>query len=153
MATSQRQTLTAEQKITYFTLVQQGVGFAKAAKSAGIGPAVLKRYRRDDPDFREMEEASESVVVSRIESKLLEAADNGEPWAIKMFLERRAPERWAATTTATVKHEVSGTIELTAAKAEEQIAAITARLIERRDSALAELPAAADDIVDAEVIE
>ncbi len=139
--------VTATQKQTYFACLLQGMGYGAAATMAGITPGVLRRLRRDDEEFIEAEAATEMLAASPIEDKLHQAALNGEPWAIKMWLERRVPERWAPNSTSTVKHEMSGTIQVTAGQAEMEIAKLQEKLLERRAAAL-EL----DSIPEAEIV-
>jgi hypothetical protein len=51
-------------------------------------------WLKDDCNFAAAVSAIDRSLVELAEKKLVEAVQSGQPWAIKYFLENRAPERW-----------------------------------------------------------
>lgn len=91
-------------------LLRQGHGRYESARLVGISSETVLRHRKGDGKFRAACEDAELQAIEPIEKKLYEAAEEGEPWAVKMVLERRDPERWRDTSKTQVSVLHSGTV-------------------------------------------
>ncbi len=137
----------------FLDLLRTGYGRASAARSCGVSWATVSRFAEANPDFLiELSEAEQQANQPVID-KLYDSAREGEPWAVKLWLEARA-EEFKRTTTLDVK--VSGKIEVTAQTADEVLLELQrrAQLRAQEAEAPALYPGTDDaDIIDAEIIE
>lgn len=101
---------TRELKDRYLLLLRQGHGRYESARLVGISSGTVLRHVKADGVFRAATAAAELEAIEPIERKLYESARDGEPWAVKMVLERRDPDRWKDTSRATVQVQHSGTV-------------------------------------------
>lgn len=119
--------LTLDEITRYLDLVRSGEGLTKSARRCGLDPRLVRNTRRDNPEFDEMVSMAELEATEPVESELYKAARSGEPWAVKLWLERRNKERWGEPTkTVQVNHT------LDAAPGMERIMELQARLEQRQ---------------------
>lgn len=130
----------AERRAAYLALLRTGYGRHEAAREVGVDPATVVRYRSADGPFdlevvRAEEEAAEPVA-----RKLYEAAREGQPWAVKLWLGRRAQGRAGGASWEDGVHrvEVSGqvgvAVEVELGPAAARVAELRARLEARREA-------------------
>lgn len=114
----------------YLDNLREGQRPATAAKNAGLTTDAIRMRRAKDPAWVEMEREAEAEAAEVVEGALLEAAVQGNVPAQQMWLKKRSAERWADEPTK-VEHEHKIAIE--AGPRMERIAALMARLEERRE--------------------
>lgn len=136
----------------YLRLLRTGVGRHSAAAQAGVDPGTVVRYRTADPGFDEAAVRAEEEAAEPVQAKLYEAALDGQPWAVKLWLGRRAQGRaggasWAEearSVEVSVNGRVEHTVELGPAAA--RVAELRARLEERTAAlALGQGPSVGED--------
>jgi len=127
----------------YLEWIRKGEGLSRAARLIGVSPASVREARKANLEFDEMVKAAEVEAAEPVEGKLYQAALQGEPWAVKLWLERRSSDRWSpAPQTVKVEHSLTpGT---------EQIVDLAQRLEARRQ--LLGLNAGFE-VLDADVVE
>lgn len=126
----------------YLRLLREGRGRHQAAREVGVDPGTVVRYRAADAAFDEEATRAEEEAAEPVQAKLYEAALDGQPWAVKLWLGRRAQGRaggasWAEESRSVdvrVSGEVEHRVELGPAAA--RVAELRARL-EERQAALA----------------
>lgn len=96
--------LSFEEVQRYIALVRAGEGLTAAARRLNLNPKDIREARKVNPEFNEEVVIAETEAAEPIERELYTAAMNGQPWAIKLWLERRSSDRWGAIPI-TVKHE------------------------------------------------
>lgn len=140
----------------YFGLLRKCGRRMASARAVGVDPVTVWRARKVDPEFAELEALAELECFEKAETKLLEAVDNGEPWAVQMALKARDRGRWGDRTSV----EVSGSVTMEIGPVLERIAMLQATLAARAALAGAgheEAPAlgagASSEIVDAELVD
>lgn len=138
--------LTHQEVSAYLEWIRKGEGLSRSARRLGLDPKLFRDARRANEEFDEAVRAAEHEAAEPVENKLYEAALQGEPWAVKLWLERRSPERWNAPPIAVnVQHGL--------APGTEQILALSQRL-EERSKALGLSPGdGVEEVIDAEVVE
>ncbi len=138
----------------YLEMLRKGFGRYKAQDFIGSDRRAVRYYLEIHPEFRDEILAAEEEASEPVENVLYQRAIDGEPWAVKMWLQGRMYQRWGEKSV--VKHEVSGTIEVTANNIIGELAELREKLLKR---AALQLEAGApaieeeEDIMDAEVIE
>lgn len=80
----------------YLGLLAAGHGRFSAARACGVNPETVRRYMRASADFRDQVAEAEAEAAEPVEAKLYAAALDGEPWAVKEWLSKRARGRWGA---------------------------------------------------------
>lgn len=113
----------------YLTLIRAGHGRHWSARHVGIGPRTVQRLVKADREFAAAVALAEEEASEPVEAKLYEQAEAGEPWAVKMWLERRMQARWGAVPSV-VKVEGEVTHEVGPGLA--RVAQLAAQLEERR---------------------
>lgn len=142
---------TEERREAYLALLRQGMGRHESARAVGVDPATVVRYRTADPVYDVAVLRAEEEAAEPVSAKLYEAAKDGQPWAVKLWLSRRSQGKAGGASWAegpqVVEVAVSGSVEVVAelGPAAARVAELRARLEERR-SALAE----AVDLVEGE---
>ena len=83
----------------------RGEGLNRAARLIGVDPKAIREARKINPEFDDDILMAEAEATDPVEKSLYGAAVNGEPWAVKLWLERRSNDRWGAIpTTIKVEH-------------------------------------------------
>lgn len=113
----------------YLKGLEQGMRISEAARAANLNLHTLYTKRRRDPEFRQREQEAETIAAEPVENSLWDAAINGNVPAAVKWLEKRAPERWPSEKMVV---ETKTTLEIEAGDRITQIAALMARLEERR---------------------
>lgn len=113
----------------YLALVRAGHGRHWSARHVGVSPRTVQRLVAADREFAAAVALAEEEASEPVEAKLYEAAESGEPWAVKMWLERRMQARWGAVPSV-VKVEGEVTHEVGPGLA--RVAQLAATLEERR---------------------
>lgn len=97
--------LTYDEVQRYLERVRKGEGLNRAARLIGVEPKQIREARKINPEFDDDVKLAEAEATDPVEKSLYGAAVNGEPWAVKLWLERRSSDRWAAVpTTIKVEH-------------------------------------------------
>jgi hypothetical protein len=89
--------LTEDQWQKYLGELRVGSGRYRAARAVGKTKASMGNWLRHHADRASEAQEAEAEALEAVESVLWEAAQAGEPWAVKLWLKERAPERWATT--------------------------------------------------------
>lgn len=88
---------------TVVALLRAGYRRSQAALQAGVSPQAVRTLIRAgldasgspmDGTFAEEVANAEDAVIGSVETKLLEAAQAGEPWAITAFLKAKARDEY-----------------------------------------------------------
>lgn len=66
---------------------------AVAARSLGITRQTLSRHIHNNPEYKEALDQAREDAIDTAESKLIEAINDREPWAICFFLKCQAKHR------------------------------------------------------------
>lgn len=83
-----------QRKDRIIAAVRAGASKATAAKFAGISPRTLRRWAKEQPEFRESLLQADGACETNLLAKIHAATDKN--WmAAAWILERRFPERWA----------------------------------------------------------
>ena len=142
----------------YLVLLRKGHGRFKAARKAGVHPSTVKRYVDANPAFKDEIVEAEAEAMEPIEDVLYTKANDGEPWAVKLWLERRNAAKWGEK--AQVLHTHTGSVEIEPAGVMKAVAALAEQLQQRADQSyhdaplqLGEISHVPDPIEEAEVIE
>ena len=85
----------AEKWGRYLGELRTGAGRHRAARSVGVTRKAVEAWLSEHPKEAAAAAEAESEALEAVEDRLWEAAVTGEPWAVKMWLERRAPDRWS----------------------------------------------------------
>ncbi len=140
---------TPDKQQAFLALIRMGTRPIAAANAIGVHPKTAKRYARSNPDFAEELELAHYEAAEPIEEKVREAALDGEPWAVKMWLEAWNPAQWGAKPKQVeISGEISHVIEDLGPI--EGILELQRRALTRQDDLAL---GAGDEIVDAEVVE
>lgn len=83
----------AIEKLDFLAKVQAGIPILHAALDVGWSPSKLSRLMRDR-DFSEQIDTMETYRDESVELVLHQKAVQGHTESIKMWLERRQPDRW-----------------------------------------------------------
>ena len=116
----------------YLTLIRAGHGRVFSARQVGVWPGTVTKYRRASPEFDEAVREAEEEASEPVEAQLYEAAKAGEPWAVKEWLSKRSPDRWADTRKVEVSGSVSQVLEV--GQGLGRVLELQRRLEERRDA-------------------
>lgn len=122
-----------EARRRYLEALRLGHGRHWSARHVGVSPRTVARYVAADRAFAEECGTAEEEAAEPVEAKLYEQATAGEPWAVKLWLERRLSARWGAPAQR-VEVEHGGTVrhEVEAGPGLARVAALEAQLLERR---------------------
>lgn len=123
---------TPEVQFAYLALLRAGHGRIFSARQVGVAPSTVDKYRKASPEFAAGVAEAEEEASEPVEAQLYEAAKAGEPWAVKEWLAKRSPARWADTR----KVEVSGSVvhEMEVGSGLGRVLELQRALTERRDA-------------------
>ncbi|MGH7744422.1 MAG: hypothetical protein ACREQ5_06310 [Candidatus Dormibacteria bacterium] len=119
--------LNREEVDCYLDLIRKGEGLSRAARRLNVDPRTMRDNRKMNPEFDEMVKMAEAEAAEPVEIKLYQAALDGEPWAVRMWLERRSSERWSAPAAS-----VNVNVQAGLAPGTERLLALAAQLEARR---------------------
>ena len=77
---------TPEKQEAFLALIRLGTRPLAAASSLDLAANTVKNYARSTPDFAEAMELAHHAAAEPIEEKIYEAALDGDPWAVKLWL-------------------------------------------------------------------
>lgn len=80
----------------YLAELRRGLRRGRAAQAIRVRVEVVEAYWAEHPEFLERMELAEVAANEHVEEALFEAAASGNVPACRIWLERRAPERWGA---------------------------------------------------------
>lgn len=89
--------MTEEEWQRYLGELRVGSGRYRAARAVGKTKAAVEGWLKRHADRAAEAREAEAEALEAVEAVLWEAAQAGEPWAVKLWLKERAPERWATT--------------------------------------------------------
>lgn len=136
--------LSFEEVSAYLEHIRLGEGLTRSARKLGLDPKLFRDARKTNPEFDEMVRAAEAEAAEPVETALYLQALQGEPWAVKLWLERRSSERWGPpATTVKVEHGLAPQVG--------RLVELAQRLEERRQ--MLGLGAGDDGIIEAEVVD
>lgn len=143
---------TAEVRQQFLQCLREGMLKQAACEACNIGYRTFQRYMAADPEFRVEVEAALAYAREKVEHVLYEAALQGEPWAVKMWLSAHDKSTYGdrIQVEKTVTHEIGSSLEA--------VLALREQLEERRQVLAANntpaLPAPPDDdeIYEAEIL-
>lgn len=78
----------------YLGELRTGEGRSRAARAVGLDPRQVGVILSERQDLVEEVETAEQEMTDRVEAVLAEAALKGEPWAVVLWLKKRAAPRW-----------------------------------------------------------
>lgn len=90
----------------FLDLVADGISEVSAAFEVGWTPKQMHTMLQDR-SYLELVIAARDRAVGTIEQVVFDKAKEGSPWAVKMFLENRAPERWQNSSTQRIEVKTS----------------------------------------------
>lgn len=64
-----------------------------AANALGCSPNTIKKRLSESPELQEAKDHAHEYQLDRAETKLAEAVDNGESWAIQFYLKTQGSKR------------------------------------------------------------
>lgn len=128
----QRTKLTPERMEAYLACLAKGMNRTAAAKKARISYRALQDYRRVDPAFKDAEFLAEQEAGEEIVSALWETAKNGNVSAQIFLATNLFKDRYKDMRGQKIDVNVAGKVELDAGPALERIAALQAKLEERK---------------------
>lgn len=133
----------------YLDHIRSGKARLAAARLCGIEDTrFIKKRLQFDQSFRELVELAEEEAAEKIEEMLWTLANNGERWAMEMWLKKRNKDRWGEDVSV-VRHEGTVVQELSAAPLVDQILALQAVLDKRAELTTGN----SQSIIDVEVVE
>lgn len=89
---------TEAMRSAYLARIAMGAGRFQAAKAVGVHPETVRRFSRSSPEFKQAVIDAEDEASEAVELRLYAAAVDGEPYAVKMWLQARAKARWGVET-------------------------------------------------------
>lgn len=123
----------AEDKyLRYLRLLEEGKRIGQAATGAGLLRKDIYHRRKMDPEFAELERQAEEAAAEKVEDALYDAAVGGNVPAAEKWLANRAKDRWRFGSENKVTIENKQTLEIEAGERLERVAALMARLEERK---------------------
>tara|TARA_R110002126_G_scaffold114762_1_gene253390 strand:- start:107 stop:805 length:699 start_codon:yes stop_codon:yes gene_type:complete len=144
---------TPEKQEAFLALIRLGTRPLAAASSLDLAANTVKNYARSTPDFAEAMELAHHAAAEPIEEKIYEAALDGDPWAVKLWLTAYNPEVWGAQTQ---KVEISGEISHIVGEGSpmSDIIELQQRALQRSDDrALGTASEEEEEILDIEILE
>lgn len=76
----------------YLVLRENGLLFHEAVRGAGLLPDDIHKARNESPQFKDAERWAMSAAHEKVERVLVDAAREGEAWAVKDYLKANLPE-------------------------------------------------------------
>ena len=99
MSISQR--FSHESQLAFIRMLSSGKSRFEAGRALNVSAYSVRQLIKEDQAFREAVLLAEEEASEPVEGVLYACAMEGQPWAVKMWLERRAPSRWAPSNTGT----------------------------------------------------
>lgn len=78
----------------YLGEIRTGEGRSRAARAVGLDPRLVGKELMERQDLIDVIEEAEQEMTDKVEAVLAEAALAGEPWAVTLWLKKRAAPRW-----------------------------------------------------------
>lgn len=75
-------------RVRFLVLLAEGKSRSEASKALDLDPHWIRARIRTDDSLRIQVEEAEAIAVEPVEDALREAAMAGEPWAVRLFLDR-----------------------------------------------------------------
>lgn len=97
------------QKADFCDLLRNGKLRFDACRQLDLTVDQIRNAYRNDPNFRREVDDALLEATEPVENALYTAAKEGQPWAVKEWLQKRDKERWGPTEQKiTVTHELEG---------------------------------------------
>jgi hypothetical protein len=79
---------------SYLNELRQGLRPGQAARNAGTSRWTVSGYRRNHPEFAELENDAMQDSIELVEDALFQAAISGNVTACQVWLYNRSPDQW-----------------------------------------------------------
>ena len=110
MSISQR--FSHESQLAFIRMLSSGKSRFEAGRALNVSAYSVRQLIKEDQAFREAVLLAEEEASEPVEGVLYACAMEGQPWAVKMWLERRAPSRWGPVANASAGEQVTMNVSL-----------------------------------------
>ena len=78
----------------YLDSLAEGSSKTTAAAATGVSYELIRLYRKEQPEFSELEEQAQLSATEKVEDALFQAASSGNVRACEVWLYNRCPDKW-----------------------------------------------------------